>query len=56
LNFFDYFKFELHVHEIMEFGHSKNGIHDVWRMLRPYPGTRMKLRASCCRNMAMYLR
>ena len=47
LNFFAYFKFELQVHEIMEFGDSKNDIHDIWCMLRPYPGTHMKCRASC---------
>ena len=47
LNFFAYFEFELQVHEIMEFGDSKNYINDIWCMLRPYPGTRMKCRASC---------
>ena len=47
LNFMEYFKFELHVHEIIEFGRSKNDIHDIWCMLRPYPGTHMKFRASC---------
>jgi len=30
------------VHEIMEFGDSKNDIHDIWCMLRPYLGTHMK--------------
>ena len=45
--FFAYFEFELQVHEIMEFGDSKNYINDIWCMLRPYPGTRMKCRASC---------
>ena len=44
---FAYFKFELQVHEIMEFGDSKNDIHDIWCMLRPYPGTHMKCRSSC---------
>ena len=29
LNISDYSKFELQVHEIMEFGHSKNSIHDI---------------------------
>ena len=47
LNFFAYFEFELQVHEIMEFGDSKNYINDIWCMLRPYPGSRMKCRASC---------
>ena len=47
LNFFVYFEFELQVHEIMEFGDSKNYINDIWCMLMPYPGTRMKCRPSC---------
>ena len=47
VEFFAYFKFELQTHEIMEFGDSKNYINDIWCMLRPYPGTRMKFRASC---------
>ena len=47
LNFMEYFKFELQVHGIIEFGRSKNDIHDIWCMLRPYPGTHMKFRASC---------
>ena len=51
LNFFAYFEFELQVHEIMEFGDSKNYINDIWCMLMPYPGTRMKCRPSCWRNM-----
>ena len=29
LNFFAYFKFELQVYEIIEFGDSKNDIHDI---------------------------
>ena len=33
LNFFAYFEFELQVHEIMEFGDSKNYINDIWCML-----------------------
>ena len=56
LNFMEYFKFELQVHGIIEFGRSKNDIHDIWCMLRPYPGTHMKFRASCWRNMTRYLR
>jgi hypothetical protein len=28
-------RFELQVHEIMEFGDLENDIHDVWSMLRP---------------------
>ena len=47
LNFFAYFEFELQVHEIMEFGDLKIYINDIWCMLMPYPGTRMKCRASC---------
>ena len=47
LNFFAYFEFELQVHEIMEFGDSKNYINDIWCMLMPYAGTRMKCRPSC---------
>ena len=38
----EYFKFELQVHGIIEFGRSKNDIHDIWCMSRPYPGTHMK--------------
>ena len=56
LNFFAYFEFELQVHEIIEFGDSKNYINNIWCMLRPYPGTRMKCRASCWRNMTNNLR
>ena len=47
LNFMEYFKFELQVHGIIEFGRSKNDINDIWCMLRPYPGTHMKFQASC---------
>ena len=56
LNFFGNSKFELQVHEIMEFFDSKNGIHNVRSTLRPYPGPRMKLRPCWCRNMASYVR
>ena len=55
LNISDASKFELQVHEILESGHSKNVIHDVWRMLRPYPGSRVNLRACWCRNMTSYM-
>ena len=47
LNFMEYFKFEMQVHGIIEFGRSKNDIHDIWCMLRPYPGSHIKFRASC---------
>ena len=33
LNFMEYLKFELQVHGIIEFGHSKNDIHDIWCMI-----------------------
>ena len=56
LNFSGNSKFELQVHEIMEFFDSKNGIHNVRSTLRPYPGSRMKLRPCWCRNMASYVR
>jgi hypothetical protein len=45
--FLEYFKFELQVHEIMEFGDLKNDIHDIQCILRPCSGTHMKCRASC---------
>jgi hypothetical protein len=35
---------------------QKNDIHDIWCILRPYPPTHMKYRASCCRNMTSNLR
>jgi hypothetical protein len=42
LNFSGDSKFEQQVHEIIDFFGSKNGIHDVQSMLRPYPEPRMK--------------
>jgi hypothetical protein len=50
LNFSRKSKFELQVHEIMKCSHSKNDIHVGECILRPYPGTHMKYRASCWRN------
>jgi hypothetical protein len=51
LNFLAFFKFELQVHEVMKFLNSKNDIHYIWCMFRPYLGSHMKFRTSFCRNM-----
>jgi len=40
----------------MEFLYSKNCIHDIWCMLRPYPEAQMKCETSCYRNMRYNLR
>jgi hypothetical protein len=62
INFFCFFEFfrqleiELQVHEIMEFIDSKNGIHDVRSMLKPYLRPHMKLKPCWCRNMMSYVR
>jgi hypothetical protein len=55
-NFLAHFKIELHVHEIIYFGDSKNDIHEIWCILRPYPPIHIKYRASCCRNMMNNIR
>ena len=51
LNFFEYVKFELKVHGILQCSVSKNVIHVNWCMLSPYPRTRIKFRASSSRYM-----
>ena len=51
LNFSRKSKFELQVHEILEFSNSKNGIHVFECILRPCAGTFMKFRTSVLQNM-----
>ena len=46
LNFSRKSKFELQVHEILEFSDSKNGIHIFECILRPCAGTFVKFRTS----------
>jgi hypothetical protein len=48
--------FELQVHGILEFSHSKNDIHAFERIVRRYPGTHPKFQTLCSRNMATDLR
>ena len=61
LNFYVYLifsrksKFELQVHEILEFSDSKNGIHVFECILRPCAGTFVKFRTSVSRNMTTNL-
>ena len=50
-DFFEYVKFELQVHGILQCSVSKNVIHVNWCMLSPYPRTRIKFHASSSRNM-----
>ena len=55
LNFSRKSKFELQVHEILEFSDSKNGIHVFECILRPCAGTFVKFRTSVSRNMTTNL-
>ena len=56
LDFFEKYKFELHVIRIMEFNDSKNDSHVTECSVRLYPGTDPKFRTSWSRNMTANLR